>query len=133
MYDTDHPVGEGDSVTSVSNKGTAALSAASQTLAAASYGAARTAIMDFTDDEGRKLGLVPDTLEVPSALETTARLLVENEKLADDTPKPVQGHGASSGQHALDKFHGLVPARNHQAAQAVHFPGAQGPGLCPAD
>lgn len=87
FYDTDHDVAG----SSVSNKGTAALSAATTALAAASYGAARTAIMTVTDDEGRKLGLVPDVLEVPPALEATGRLLVENEKLTDESPNPYRG------------------------------------------
>lgn len=92
FYDTDHPVEDKDGNTvSVSNKGTAALSAATQILAAASYGAGRTAIMKFTRDGGKPLGLIPDVLEVGPALETTARLLVENDKLADDTPNPYKG------------------------------------------
>lgn len=87
FYDVDHLVaGE-----SVSNKGTVALSGATQAAAAASYGAARTAIMSYKDDEGRSLGLVPDVLEVPPALETQGRLLVEMDKLADDTPNPYKG------------------------------------------
>jgi len=87
FYDTDHPVGS----STVSNTGTAALSAATVALAKASYGAARTAIMSFTDDEGRPLGLIPDTLEVPPALETTARMLCEMDKLEDDSPNPYKG------------------------------------------
>lgn len=87
FYDTDHPVAGA----SVSNKGTAALSAATLAAAAASYGAARLAIMSFKDEEGRPLALVPDTLEVPPALEATARLLLENPKLADDKPNPYNG------------------------------------------
>jgi phage major head subunit gpT-like protein len=87
FYDTDHDVaGE-----SVSNKGTAALSAATQALALASYGAARTAIMSFKDEEGRPLGLIPDLLEVPPALESVAKLLCDGDKLADDTPNPYKG------------------------------------------
>lgn len=89
FYDTDHPVGEAK--TSTSNKGTAALSGATQAAAAASYGAGRTAIMSFKDDEGRPLALIPDVLEVPPALETEGRRLVEMEKLADDTPNPYKG------------------------------------------
>ena len=86
-YDTDHPVaGE-----SVSNKGTAALSAANKAAAAASYGAARLAIMSFTDDEKRPLGLVPDVLEVGPALEATGKILVGNPKLEDDKPNPYHG------------------------------------------
>lgn len=86
FYDSDHPVGEAK--TSTSNLGTVVLSGATQAAALASYGVARTAIMSFKDDEGRPLGLVPDTLEVPPALETQGKRLVEMEKLADDTPNP---------------------------------------------
>ncbi|WP_435100823.1 Mu-like prophage major head subunit gpT family protein [Arhodomonas sp. AD133] len=92
FYDTDHPVGDGQGDTkSVSNKGTAVLSNATLADAQGSYGAARTAIMSFTDDEGRPLGLMPDTLEVPPALEHVGRMLVEADKLADDTPNPYKG------------------------------------------
>lgn len=87
FYDTDHSVAGA----SVSNKGTAALSAASAALAAASYGAARTAIMSFTDDEGRPLALVPDVLEVPPALEITGKRLLEMDRLTDDSPNPYKG------------------------------------------
>ncbi|OPD95817.1 Mu-like prophage major head subunit gpT family protein, partial [Pseudomonas aeruginosa] len=47
FIDTDHPVGDA----SVSNKGTAPLSNASQAAAKASYGAARTAMKKFKDEE----------------------------------------------------------------------------------
>lgn len=89
FYDTDHPVGEAK--TSTSNKGTAALSAATVALAKASYGAARTAIMSFKDDEGRPLGLVPNVLEVPPALEDVGRILCTYDKLEDDKPNPYKG------------------------------------------
>lgn len=84
FYDTDHVV----KGASVSNKGTAALSGATQAAAAASYGAARTAIMSLTDEEGRPLALIPNVLEVPPALEIQGKRLVEMEKLADGTPNP---------------------------------------------
>lgn len=87
FYDTDHPVGGA----SVSNKGTAALSGASVAAATASYGAARVAIMSFKDEEGMPLRLIPDTLEVGPALEATARLICENDKLADGAPNPFKG------------------------------------------
>lgn len=87
FYDTDHPVAGA----SVSNKGTAALSAASVAAATASYGAARAAIMNFKDEEGMPLRLIPDTLEVPPALEATARLICEGEKLADGATNPFRG------------------------------------------
>ncbi|WP_273152834.1 Mu-like prophage major head subunit gpT family protein [Methylophaga thiooxydans] len=87
FYDTDHEVNDD----SVSNKLTVALSAATSAAAAASYGAARTAMMKFTDDEGMPLRLVPDLLEVPPALEAVARKLVEADKLDDDSPNPYKG------------------------------------------
>jgi phage major head subunit gpT-like protein len=89
FYDTDHPVGEAK--TSTSNKGTAALSAASVALAKASYGAARTAIMSCKDDTGRPLGLIPNVLEVPPALEEVGRMLLTYDKLEDDKPNPYKG------------------------------------------
>lgn len=92
FYDTDHPVTNKNGVeSSVSNMGTTALSAATTAAAAASYGAARLAIMSFTDDEGRPLGLVPDLLEVGPALEATAKLICENDKLTDESPNPYKG------------------------------------------
>jgi len=92
FYDTDHPVGDGEGgSSSYSNLSTAVLSAATQALVLASYGAARTAIMKVTDDEGRPLALVPNLLEVPPALEATARMIAYSDKLADDTPNPYKG------------------------------------------
>lgn len=87
FYDTDHVV----KGASVSNKGTAALSAATVALAKASYGVARTAIMSITDDEGRPLGLVPNVLEVPPALESVGKMLCEFDKLEDGKPNPFKG------------------------------------------
>jgi phage major head subunit gpT-like protein len=92
FYDTDHPLKTSDGVaSSVSNKGTAALSAATLAAVTASYGAARQAIMGFTDSEGMPLRLVPDTLEVPAALEAVARIICEKDKLVDNSPNPYQG------------------------------------------
>lgn len=87
FYDTDHPVAG----VSVSNKLTVALSAATPAAAAASYGAARIAILSFKDDEGRPLALIPDVLEVPPALEATANMLMTSDKLSDDSPNPYKG------------------------------------------
>jgi phage major head subunit gpT-like protein len=60
-------------------------------LAKASYGAARTAIMSYKDAEGRPLGLIPNVLEVPPALEEVGRMLVTYDKLEDDKPNPYKG------------------------------------------
>jgi len=87
FFDTDHPVGDA----SVSNKGTAALSAATLALAQASYGAARTAMGKIKDDEGRPLGITPNVLLVPPALEDAARALVTVDRLEDGKPNPYKG------------------------------------------
>lgn len=87
FFDTDHQVGQ----SSASNKGTAALSNASLDAAKASYGAARTAMKKFKDDDGRSLNVVPNVLLVGPALEDTARALLTNAKLADDKPNPYVG------------------------------------------
>lgn len=79
FFDTDHLVAGA----SVSNKLTVALSAASQAAALASYGAARTAMRKFKDDEGRPLNTIPTVLLVPPALEDVALALVNNERLTD--------------------------------------------------
>lgn len=92
FYDTDHAVGDGaGGTTSVSNKGTKKLSNATLAAAEASYGAARTAIMSFKDDEGRPLGVVPNVLEVPPALEAMGNLLLTADKLNDNSPNPYKG------------------------------------------
>lgn len=87
FYDVDHPVAGA----SVSNKLTVALSAATPAAALASYGAARTAIQSFKDDEGRPLALIPNVLEVPPALESVALTLINSDKLNDNSPNPYKG------------------------------------------
>jgi phage major head subunit gpT-like protein len=87
FYDTDHEV----KGASVSNKLVAALSSATPAAADASYGAARTAIMEFKDDEGMPLRLIPDTLEVPPALFAVANKLLTADKLDDNSPNPYKG------------------------------------------
>tara|TARA_R110002050_G_scaffold269917_1_gene412422 strand:- start:43214 stop:44251 length:1038 start_codon:yes stop_codon:yes gene_type:complete len=87
FYDTDHEVNGA----SVSNKLTTVLSAATAAAAAASYGAARTAMMNFKDEEGRSLRLIPDLLEVPPALEAVANKLMTADKLDDGSINPYKG------------------------------------------
>ena len=92
MCDVDHPVTDKNGVVqSVSNKGIAVLSAATQAAAIASLGAARTAMKKFTDDEGRPLNIKPDTLLVPPALEDIANVLMTNDRLEDGKPNPYKG------------------------------------------
>ncbi|GAB2182670.1 hypothetical protein DLREEDagrD3_28930 [Denitratisoma sp. agr-D3] len=92
FFDTDHPVGDGaGNVLSISNKGTKALSCATLAAAQASLGAARTAMRKFKDDEGRPLGVRPNILLVPPALEDTANVLANNERLEDGKQNPYKG------------------------------------------
>jgi len=64
-----------------SNRGTAALSAAA-------YAAARAAMMQFKDDQGKPMGVIPDTLVVPPSLEETARQILNS----DYYPAPSMEH-----------------------------------------
>ena len=92
MCDTDHPVTDKDgAVQSVSNKGVMVLSCASQAAAFASLGVARTAMKKVTDDEGRPLNIIPDTLLVPPALENVALVLMTNDRLDDGKANPFKG------------------------------------------
>ncbi len=87
FFDTDHPVnGE-----SVSNKGTMPLNIATLAVAKASYGAARTTLRKMKDEDGRPLGINPNILLVPAALEDDANLLMTVDKLEDGKPNPYKG------------------------------------------
>lgn len=91
-YATTHTLtSNAGAVATYSNKATTTLSAATLVAITASYGAARAAIMGFKDEEGQPLRLIPDLLEVPPALESTARLIAESDKLADLSPNPYKG------------------------------------------
>jgi len=82
--DTDHPVTDEDgTVSSVSNKGTAALSIATQAAAIASFGAGVAAMESFKDNEGRPLGVSPNILMVGPALRATATALMTTDRLED--------------------------------------------------
>lgn len=117
FYDTDHPLKNSDGAeASVSNKGTAALSAATLAAAKASYGAAREAIMGFTDSEGMPLRLIPDVLEVPAALEAIAKILVTAGKLQDNSPNPYQNTAKVVVNPALTSATGwMLHVTNKQA------------------
>lgn len=84
FFDTDHPVNG----LSVSNKGSKKLSATSLAAAKASYGAGRTAMKKFKDDEGRPLNITPNILLVPPALEDEANTLMTVERLEDGKANP---------------------------------------------
>lgn len=52
-----------------------------QTLDAANYAAARTAMASLTNEEGQPMGIVPTHLVVPNSLEASARAVVKAETL----------------------------------------------------
>ncbi|MFW2801555.1 Mu-like prophage major head subunit gpT family protein [Acinetobacter baumannii] len=87
MVSANHKVGK----TTFSNKGTKKLSIASQEAARASFGAARTAMRKFKDEEGRPLNITPNLLLVPPALEDIANALMTNAQLEDGKPNPYKG------------------------------------------
>lgn len=87
FFDNDHPVGK-DKPHSVSNMGTKKLKVGSLAEAKASYGAARTAMRNFKDDEGASLKIRPSVLVVPVTLEDDANYLMTAEKFPDGTPNP---------------------------------------------
>ncbi|MBS7690116.1 Mu-like prophage major head subunit gpT family protein [Pseudomonas lalucatii] len=87
FFDTDHEVAG----QAVSNKSTVPLSNANLVAAQASFGAARAAMRAVKDDEGRSLNVVPTVLLVGTALEDTARALLNNDNLADGSQNPYKG------------------------------------------
>jgi len=91
--DTDHPVGNESTggPKSVSNKGVVVLSCSTLAAAQASFGAARTAMKKFKNDDGQPLNITPDVLLVPPALEDVALVLQNNERLEDGKQNPYKG------------------------------------------
>lgn len=74
FFDTDHRDGDGPIQ---SNKGTAVLSVTA-------YAAARAQMMSLTDEKGKPLGIVANTLIVPPQLEEKARKILTAEKVVED-------------------------------------------------
>lgn len=73
FFDTDHPVNPYDaSYSTYSN-----YSASGKALTRANYIIIRAAMMAYVGEKGRNLGIVPNLLVVPPALETMARSIVE--------------------------------------------------------
>jgi phage major head subunit gpT-like protein len=92
FYNTNHvQVSKAGVDYSYSNRGTAALNAATLATANASLGAARVAMSKFTDSEGNFLGINGSILEVPPALESTAKILANSPTLLDLAPNPFMG------------------------------------------
>jgi len=62
-----------------------------QALSSTTYGAARAAMMGFTADGGGPLGIVPDLLVVPPALEEVGRKLLNSENASGGETNPWKG------------------------------------------
>lgn len=92
FFDADHPGKAADGTEiSVSNMFAKALSIDTTAKARASYGAARTAMKKFKDDEGRPLNITPNVLLVGPALEDTANALMTADRLEDGKTNPYKG------------------------------------------
>jgi phage major head subunit gpT-like protein len=92
FYDTDHPIKKDDGTDGVmSNMFDVPLTIDSLVGAIASYGAARTAMQMFPDDEGRPLGIDPTILLVGPALRDIANALMTADRLQDGTVNIYKG------------------------------------------
>lgn len=87
FFDTDHPVGKGVQ----SNRSTKKLAVTSLAAAQAGYGAARSAMRNFKDNEGENLRIQPGLLVVPPALEDVANYLMTADRFPDNTPNTYKG------------------------------------------
>ncbi|MGL5344845.1 MAG: Mu-like prophage major head subunit gpT family protein [Plesiomonas sp.] len=79
FFDADHP----QASSTMSNKGTKALSCANLAEAKASFGAGKLQMRRFTDSEGRPLSIRPDVLLVPPELEDVANTLMTTDRFED--------------------------------------------------
>lgn len=92
FFAANHPgVDKDGKKTLYANKGTEKLDASTLAGALAGFGAAKTKMAAFRDDAGKLLGIRPTVLVVPTALEDTANLLMNSDKLDDGKPNPYKG------------------------------------------
>ena len=87
FYSNEHPIGENQA----SNTGTKRLAVNYFETARATYGAARVAMINQADYDGRPLNIKPDTLVVGPELEAEANILMMAPKFRDDDPNPYVG------------------------------------------
>lgn len=120
FFDTDHAAGPGKTQ---SNKFTLALTSDN-------FASVRTAMRSFVGEDGRNLGVQPNLLVVPPALEMTARAILMNEKLANGADNPTRGMaellvvndlaGADTTWYLLDVSKPIKPLI-FQQRKAPHF------------
>ena len=92
FFDTAHPTtNKAGKAATFSNKGTVALSAATQAAAIASLGAGLKALRGMRNDQGRPIRIRMIKLVVPVALMDVANILATNERLEDGKPNPYRG------------------------------------------
>lgn len=87
FYDTDHPVNGRDASDGTYSNYAASGMALDQT----NFLARRAAMMSRTDEGGRPLGVRPSILQVPPALEGTAKLILEAERTANGSTNITRG------------------------------------------
>lgn len=90
FFSDSHPLDSGDTFDNIV---AAPLQADSLANAQASLGAARTRLMKMPDEEGEPMGLTPNLLVVPPALEDVAKILSMADRLGGDDPNPYKGIG----------------------------------------
>ena len=114
FYSAAHPLGENQA----SNTGTKRLAVDYFENARKTYGAARVAMINQKDYDGRPLNIMPDTLVVGPALEAEANILMKAPKFRDDDPNPYVGQcevvmdpriATSTEWHLLDTKKPLKP------------------------
>ena len=102
LCDGAHPASPSDTGTTQNNSGTSALSKAA-------VAATRVEMMAYTDDAGNKMGVVPDTLLVPPALEDTALEIVNSMKDPDSANNTFN---PQAGRFRVIPWHFLSDASN---------------------
>ena len=120
FFAANHPVGK----KAVSNMSALPLAVDTFANARASYGAARVALLNMVDDEGRPLNIMPNVLLVPPALEAEARVLTMADKFKDDDPNPYKGTATVVTDPRLTSATAWFLPRHDEADARADLPGA---------
>lgn len=91
------------------NKGGSLVNAGTYALTKGNIGLVRTAMMEFVDDAGNKLGVTPDTLLVPPALEDTA---LEIARSSQDPESANNAINPQAGRYRVIPWHFLTDSDN---------------------
>lgn len=102
LCDGAHPASPSDTGTTFNNAGTSALTKSA-------VAATRISMMAYTDDAGNKMGVMPDTLIVPPALEDTALEIVGSMRDPDSANNTIN---PQAGRFQVVPWHFLTDATN---------------------